>query len=378
MVNVDDRAAILAEVDRFGERQLAPLTQFPDRAPDRAQLCAALSQAAEMGILPHGDEPGFALWELADDADGFQLHLEVLTTLARHSASLALEMHLTALAQRILRAAGVAYAGAVSVVLDGHGGLARYSLARYFAGAALDAEDTAILQQYFNVNARTAPFYFSTLSAELLLLPVWQTSGQLEWHLHPKENLICETVRVHGLDETTHYRASLKTSAIPLATCPANAVDACRYENVLAIHSAGLLAIQAGIAGAAYARAKEYAATRSQGGCLIREHAAVQQLLMNSRAGAQIGRALVTSLPVPQDIAALSDIMEKRAGMQEQLYSSVTDALQVFGGYGYMQDYGLEKLLRDQNHLAQLAGSPSQTRLFLAALENLNSVAEVV
>lgn len=375
MVNVDDRSAILAEVERFGERQLAPLTQFPDHAPDHAQLCAALAQAAEMGILPTGDKPGFALWELADDADGFQLHLEVLTSLARHSAALALEMHLAALCQRILRAAGVEYAGAVSVVLDGHGGFARYSLARYLAGAALDSEDTAILQQYFNVNARTAPFYFSTLSAELLLLPVWQTSGQLDWHLHPKENLSCEKVRVHGLDETIHYKASLKTSAIPLAAF--TAVGDSAYTNVLAIHSAGLLAIQAGLAGAAYTRAKDYAATRNQGGSLIQEHAAVQQLLMNSRAGANIGRALLTTLPVPQGLAALSDIMEKRAGMQDQLYSSVTDALQVFGGYGYMQDYGLEKMLRDQNHLAQLGGSAGNTRLFLAALENLSTEAEV-
>ena len=42
-----------------------------------------------------------------------------------------------------------------------------------------------------------------------------------------------------------------------------------------------------------------------------------------------------------------------------------------------MQDYGLEKMLRDQNHLAQLGGSAGNTRLFLATLENHSTVAEV-
>jgi len=44
-------------------------------------------------------------------------------------------------------------------------------------------------------------------------------------------------------------------------------------------------------------------------------------------------------------------------------------ALQVFGGQGYMRDSGLEKALRDVNHLRLLGGSPSELRTCVAAWE---------
>jgi alkylation response protein AidB-like acyl-CoA dehydrogenase len=43
----------------------------------------------------------------------------------------------------------------------------------------------------------------------------------------------------------------------------------------------------------------------------------------------------------------------------------VTNALQVLGGYGYMDDYGQSKRLRDLAVLRRLHGTPDQLALLL-------------
>jgi alkylation response protein AidB-like acyl-CoA dehydrogenase len=46
----------------------------------------------------------------------------------------------------------------------------------------------------------------------------------------------------------------------------------------------------------------------------------------------------------------------------------VTDCLQTAGGYGYMEDYGFEKRLRDVSMLKSLHGAPDQLKLVLGRL----------
>ena len=43
-----------------------------------------------------------------------------------------------------------------------------------------------------------------------------------------------------------------------------------------------------------------------------------------------------------------------------------TDAVQVFGGYGYMQDYGVEKLMRDAKVVQIYEGTTQIQRLIIA------------
>jgi alkylation response protein AidB-like acyl-CoA dehydrogenase len=45
--------------------------------------------------------------------------------------------------------------------------------------------------------------------------------------------------------------------------------------------------------------------------------------------------------------------------------SAVTDAMQVLGGYGYMEDYGMEKRLRDVTVLKSMAGTPQYLKRFI-------------
>ncbi|MFO1525157.1 MAG: acyl-CoA dehydrogenase family protein [Turneriella sp.] len=366
MISAEDGIAMLAEVERFGERVLAPLFSAAGEDIAQSDLVATLAKAEAMGLMPQATQLGFGLWEQSEDVAVFQLHLSMLASIARHSASLALEMHLSSLAARVLTAAGTTFDGKANIVLDAHGGLARYSLAKFVSDQPVREEDELILRQYFADETGESPFYCQAIASSHLLVPVWNCTTGAEWRLYALKDITEDQLRVHGLDAMCHYSARFRTSAIPFSIFSLS--QSVPYAQVMGINAAGLIAIQTGVATAAYECAQRYAAQRSQGGCLIKNHAAVQQLLMNSRAAGTLGQALLASLPVPNGVAALADIIEKRAAMHDLFLNSATDALQVFGGYGYMQDYGIEKLVRDQNQLVLLGGSASAAKLFLFAL----------
>ena len=94
-------------------------------------------------------------------------------------------------------------------------------------------------------------------------------------------------------------------------------------------------------------RAMAYALQRYQGGKMIHEHDAVQQLVAPIELSRRVLKPLalsVLSQTEPGDGGASAFAVEiaRQAGL---------DAVQTFGGYGYMEDYRVERYLRDVNTL---------------------------
>jgi alkylation response protein AidB-like acyl-CoA dehydrogenase len=126
-------------------------------------------------------------------------------------------------------------------------------------------------------------------------------------------------------------------------------------------------AIAVGIAKGATAAAHTYAAERYQGGSRIEEHPAVKMLIAGSEAAIQAAEAMVFSLrecnvTTPRQL--LKPAAAKLA-VTELCAHAVTDCLQVFGGYGYMEDFGMEKRLRDVTVLKSAFGSPLFLKQFV-------------
>ena len=130
----------------------------------------------------------------------------------------------------------------------------------------------------------------------------------------------------------------------------------------------GLSAIAVGIARGALASARQYATERYQGGDLIIVHPAMRTLLADSDARiascqASLGRACQVEGSAEarfrEAVRAKLTIMSAAAG-------AVTDCLQIFGGYGYMEDYRMEKRLRDVSVLKSAGGAPRELRAILA------------
>jgi alkylation response protein AidB-like acyl-CoA dehydrogenase len=142
---------------------------------------------------------------------------------------------------------------------------------------------------------------------------------------------------------------------------------------VLACDWLGQAAIALGAARRALRASRAYTAERYQGGHTIEEHPAVRLL----QGTAEYDVAVLASLLDRHAATPLSSIephrllvwaCTARLAVGEHACRAVSNSLQTLGGYGYMEDYGLEKRLRDVSTLRGLHGAPDQVRLYLNEL----------
>jgi len=125
----------------------------------------------------------------------------------------------------------------------------------------------------------------------------------------------------------------------------------------LALLRAGTAAIAHGIARRAREMALEYAHARQQGGVAIIEHDAVSDMLaamaVRLACWPQVAAADPAGLAIEEAQALAAKIAATDAAVM-----STTDAVQVFGGTGYMVETGIEKLMRDAKY-CQLFPEPN-------------------
>jgi alkylation response protein AidB-like acyl-CoA dehydrogenase len=112
----------------------------------------------------------------------------------------------------------------------------------------------------------------------------------------------------------------------------------------------GVAAQALGIAQGAFDHAVRYAKQRHQFGQSIASFQAIQFMLADMATDIEAARALIYSL------AKMIDAGDKDYGKESamsKLFAGdmamrvTTDAVQIFGGYGYMKDYPVEKYMRD-------------------------------
>jgi alkylation response protein AidB-like acyl-CoA dehydrogenase len=131
--------------------------------------------------------------------------------------------------------------------------------------------------------------------------------------------------------------------AVAPATTAKDGADA------LSLLCAGTAAIARGISRRANAMAFEYAEARRQGGVAIIEHDAVSDMLA----------AMAVRLAGPPPSAAdWEQALAAKVAATDDAVASTTDAVQVFGGTGYMCETGIEKLMRDAKY-CQLFPEPN-------------------
>ncbi|MEW6552694.1 MAG: acyl-CoA dehydrogenase family protein [Actinomycetota bacterium] len=109
----------------------------------------------------------------------------------------------------------------------------------------------------------------------------------------------------------------------------------------------GLASIATGISRNALQKAYAYARERYQGGKMIIEHQQMRIFLAEMLAAVEQGRALVKKAC---EDGGLAPAMVAWLRATERACKSATDGVQVHGGYGYMRDYGMERLMRDAKY----------------------------
>ncbi|MBP7736075.1 MAG: acyl-CoA dehydrogenase [Spirochaetes bacterium] len=129
----------------------------------------------------------------------------------------------------------------------------------------------------------------------------------------------------------------------------------------MSLNWVGMSAIAVGIARGALAAAEEYSSQRYQGGTIIENHPAVKLLLGDSESKVAVAEAAVQGISVPCESfdRDFTRAAKTKLAIMELCAKSVTDCMQSMGGYGYMEDFKIEKRLRDVATLKSAGGSPT-------------------
>ncbi|HET9984943.1 MAG TPA: acyl-CoA dehydrogenase family protein [Longimicrobiales bacterium] len=125
----------------------------------------------------------------------------------------------------------------------------------------------------------------------------------------------------------------------------------------------GIAAQAVGIAQAALDHALAYAAEREQFGRKLKDFEGIQFKLADMATRVAAARALVQSAAVAPSprAASMAKLFASETAMRV-----TTDAVQVFGGYGYMRDYPVEKLMRDAKATEIYEGTNEIQRVVIA------------
>jgi acyl-CoA dehydrogenase len=130
----------------------------------------------------------------------------------------------------------------------------------------------------------------------------------------------------------------------------------------------GVAAMAVGIAQAAFEFARDYSKERVQFGVPIAMHQAIQFMIADMATEIEASRLLVwqsASLLDQGKRNTLASSHAKRFSADTAMKVS-TDAVQVYGGYGFIKEYPVEKLMRDAKIMQLYEGTSQIQRLVIA------------
>jgi acyl-CoA dehydrogenase len=134
----------------------------------------------------------------------------------------------------------------------------------------------------------------------------------------------------------------------------------------------GVAAMATGIARAALEFATEYSKERVQFGVPIAMHQAIQFMIADMATKVHLSRLATWQSAVLLDNGMRNTIESSHAKRfaSDSAMEVATDAVQVYGGYGFIKEYPVEKLMRDAK-IMQLYEGTSQIQRLVIARETL-------
>ena len=331
---------------RFAQEVVRPMVGTEGRDGDLSKLPNVLARAEEAGIMasPDPEHPGheYGVWGTACVTEGPAASCAVLEEIAVECAGVAACLH----------AAGL---GALELEEPA---AVRPAVAFLCADTRLEQDLPPVESSAVWAPVLAAPgtniwvLYTGRDGAWRRLLVPGETSGLTVEPMTPRTGLTAvEIARVtYSGDEAS-----------------ARSLGSGRLEPMVVRHLIGLAAIAVGTARGGLTVAHEYAAQRHQGGAKIREHAAVRLLLGEATSRTAAAAAHLDAVASQEGTVLLKNAAALKLRAVENCWRATSDALQVLGGYGYMEDYRLEKRLRDLMTLRSLRPAPDELRLLLGA-----------
>src|SRR5213075_2689703 len=134
----------------------------------------------------------------------------------------------------------------------------------------------------------------------------------------------------------------------------------------------GVAAMAVGIARAAFEFATEYSKERIQFGVPIAMHQAIQFMIADMATRVHLARLATWDSAVLLDQGKRNTLESSHAKRfaADTAMEVTTDAVQIYGGYGFIKEYPVEKLMRDAK-IMQLYEGTSQIQRLVIARETL-------
>jgi acyl-CoA dehydrogenase len=130
----------------------------------------------------------------------------------------------------------------------------------------------------------------------------------------------------------------------------------------------GVAAMAVGIARAAFEFATEYSKERVQFGVPIAMHQAIQFMIADMATKVHLARLATWNSAVLLDQGRRNTLESSHAKRfaADTAMEVTTDAVQVYGGYGFIKEYPVEKLMRDAKIMQLYEGTSQIQRLVIA------------
>lgn len=353
-----DLQAFSELADRFAKKELAPKALELDDYPYAGFNDTALRVAEEVGLLRL-----LAPETLGGSGQGLAVFCRILESLSRTDASFAAVLLVHAMAQTALVQWGTA------PIIDRHLRSGLLGFPAYLLPSDLPRALIAEKKGAGFVLTGKVEYLALAPIAQAMIVPAEiKASKQVAFFVvdaRAKGVTVGEPVLSLGLRNCPV--ADVELAGVEIGAENLLCADAeAEYPKLAARFRPAVAALSVGVVAGSFETAKNYAKERYQGGKMIIEHDLVRLLLANLAVVMESGRALVQTMAQAVDDQRpwpLSD-----AGLillSEAASRATTDGVQVLGGYGYMQDYGQEKRMRDAKQIEAIFGSAPAKRLDL-------------
>jgi alkylation response protein AidB-like acyl-CoA dehydrogenase len=365
-VETDQLSAFSETARRFARREVTPMLGIDHRDGNLDALPELLHKAEAIGLLsvpsPHSPGHEFGVWGRACLTQGAQFSLKVLEEIAKACAGVASCLHFVGLASLELTEFLNPPERAAVAFFEDHWRPTWGTLKHPTPECTrLEARNG----QYILVGSKS--FVQSVPGCEAYVVYAGSDSVWRRVFI-PKDAsglVVSDPGQRTGLAALKVNHLSFnKTEVDPEHLLPPHDPFPLLKRLLL-----GICAIALGNAKGALETARTYAAERYQGGAQIETHPAIHMLLgeATSRIFACSAHLLAEAEKVAEGRDALRRAFAAKLRIPTDCSQAVTDCLQVLGGYGYMEDFPLEKRLRDALTLKSMAIRPEDLRTLCAA-----------
>ena len=367
----------------FSKKTILPMFEGDTADGDLTKIKDILNKAFDVGIAASAKESmqgsEYGIWGSSIERSGLLTSLVLLSVTAETCGGIAMCLHAQGLAVNLLQAAQnklPSLPDRAAVCFQEETGMPLYQEITSPSKADIITTETTVKKEDTCYLIHGSKHFVYSMPETDSLVILARMDDQWGCFMIPVDSPGIEVSDVGprtGLRACTLNHVTFNNVRIPLDHRIEIADAHLMVKRYLTLNWIGMTAIAAGIARGAIIQAEQYARDRYQGGKQIEDHPIIKGLLAGARAKTHTARASVfdckySDIKDPANLRRAA--MIKLTGI-DLCARAVTEALQMLGGYGYMEDFGMEKRLRDVTVLKSAHGAPVYLKHIIAESERM-------